>query len=485
VDCLHKLLQQELSADVRARFTLELARTYDEGLGDAAAATPLYRRALELTPGNPALVERLVVLYERARNLPELAQMLEAQAQAQMAVDPKRAATMRMRVADLYSGPLSEPARATALYRQVVDSDGTNLTARAALAELYARDTTSVPMAIEEHRQILRQDPTRVDSVHALFKLWEGMKQLDKAFCAASVLQFMRSTNEVEMAFYTEARTRLAQEVREPLGSTDVDAVLMHPAARGPMLEVLRAVGDQLEKVFPPSFDIVGVNPKADKLKSDSAVFKAMRTVAQVFGVEEFEAYQARRGLTVLETTEPLSVCIGQDVVRRFNAREQKFLLGRAALGLLNKAAVLEKLSQGETADLIGNSIRIHSPQFTTLGRRNEESVKQLRKAYSRKALKALEIPASAVGELQKVDLPTWLDALDYSADRAGHLICGDVSVGLSMVLREDPNFAGARLDSPEPVLQAIREGERLRTLLAWSFTDDFFRLRQRLGLSL
>ncbi|MBZ4421502.1 Adventurous gliding motility protein K [Myxococcus sp. RHSTA-1-4] len=485
VDCLHKLLQQELPVEARARFTLELARTYDEGLGDAAAATPLYRRALELSPGNPALVDRLVVLYERARNLPELAQLLEVQAQAQAAVDPKRAATLRMRVADLYAGPLAEPARATAIYRQVVDSDGTNLAARAALAELYARDTTSVPMAIEEHRQLLRQDPTRVDSLHALFKLWVGLKQNDKAFCAASVLQFLRSANEVEMAFYTEGRTKLAQEAREALTSTDVDSVLLHPGARGPMLEVLRAVGDQLEKVHPPSFDIVGVNPKADKLKPDSAVFKAMRAVAQVFGVEEFEAYQARRGLAVLETTEPLSVCIGQDVVRRFNAREQKFLLGRAALGLLNKAAVLAKLSQGETADLFGNSIRIHAPQFSALGRRNDEAVKQLRKAYSRKALKALEIPASALGDAQKVELAPWLDALDYSADRAGLLMAGDVSVGLSMVLREDPNFAGARLDSPEPMLQAVREGERLRTLLGWSFTDDFFRLRQRLGLAL
>lgn len=485
VDCLHKLLQQELTPEARARFTLELARTYDEGLGDPAAATPLYRRALELSPGNAALVERLVALYERARNLPELAQLLEAQAQAQAAVEPKRAAALRMRVADLYAGPLTEPARATALYRQVVDADGGNLPARAALAGLYARDTTSVPMAIEEHRQILRQDPTRVDSLHALFKLWEGLKQLDKAFCAASVLHFLRSANEAEVAFYTEGRTRLAQEAREALSSTDVDSVLLHPGARGPLLEVLRAVGDQLEKVYPPSFDIVGVNPKADKLKPDSAVFKAMRAVAQVFGVEEFEAYQARRGLAVLETTEPLSVCIGQDVVRRFNAREQKFLLGRAALGLLNKAAVLEKLSQGETADLFGSSIRIHAPQFSALGRRNEESVKQLRKAYSRKALKALEVPATALGDAQKVELAPWLDSLDYSADRAGLLICGDVTVGLSMVLREDPNFAGARLDSSEPVLQAVRDGERLRTLLAWSFTDDFFRLRQRLGLAL
>ncbi|MCE9671397.1 Adventurous gliding motility protein K [Myxococcus stipitatus] len=485
VDCLHKLLQQELPADSRARFTLELARTYDEGLGDAAAATPLYRRALELTPGDPALVDRLVVLYERARNLPELAQMLEAQAQTTAASDPRRAAALRVRVAELYAGPLSEPARATALYRAVVDGDGANLTARAALAGLYARDNSSVPLAIEEHRQILRQDPTRVDSLHALFKLWEAQKQLDKAFCVASILQFLRSANEVEMAFYTEGRSRLSTEPKEGLTSTDVDAVLMHPAARGPLLEVLRAMGDQLEKIYPPNFDIVGVNPKADKLKPDSAVYKAIRAVAQIFGVEEFDAYQARRGLTVLETTEPLSVCIGQDVVRRFNAREQKFLLGRAAMGLLNKGAVLEKLSQGETADLFGNTIRIHAQQFAALGRRNEETVKQLRKAFSRKAIKALEGPALALGDVPKLELAPWLDALDFSSDRAGLLMAGDVSVALGMVLREDPNFAGVRLDTPDPMLQAVREGERLRTLLAWAFTDDFFRLRQRLGLSL
>lgn len=111
--------------------------------------------------------------------------------------------------------------------------------------------------------------------------------------------------------------------------------------------------------------------------------------------------------------------------------------------------------------------------------------MKQLKRAFPRKALKALESPAMSLGDAQKVDLAPWLEALDYSADRAGLLMCGDVAVGLGMVLREDPNFAGARLDTPEPMIQAVREGERLRTILAWTFTDDFFRLRQRLGLGL
>jgi hypothetical protein len=251
------------------------------------------------------------------------------------------------------------------------------------------------------------------------------------------------------------------------------------------MLEVLRAIGDQLGKMHPPQFEMLGVDRKADRLKPDTAVFKAIRSVAQVFGVEEFEVYQARRGLMTLETTEPLSVCVGQDVVRKFNAREQKFLIGRAVMGLLNKTAVLSKLSQGETADLLGNSIRIFAPQFSALGKKNDEMVKQLRKAYSRKALKTLETPALALGDSTKVDTHTLMEGLSLSADRAGMLMCGDVAIGLGVVLREDPSMANSKVDSADPTFAALKQREDLRDLLSYSLSDEFFRLRQRLGMAL
>ncbi|QAT85981.1 adventurous gliding motility protein AgmK [Corallococcus coralloides] len=486
VDCLRRLLDQDLPNDARARFTVELARIHEEGLGDVASATALYKKALELTPGEPALVDRLVALYERQRNLPELAQMLEAQAAATASTDVKRAVSLRMRVASFYAGPLTEPARATVIYRQLVEQDPQNLGARAALADLYGRDMTSFPLAIEEHRQILRQDPARVDSLHALFKLWDAQKQQDKAFAVAAVLTFMRATNEVEQAYYSEARARQPQEPREALPAADVDTVLMHPAARGPLTDLLRAMGEHLGKVYPPQFEMLGVNPKQDKLKPDSAVYKAVRAVAQTFGVEEFEVYLARRGMLQPETTEPLSLCVGQDVVRRFNAREQKFLIGKAVLGLLNKTAVLSKLSQGETVDLFGNAIRVHVQQFNGLGRRNDDTTKQLKKAFSRKAMKASEGPAQTLSEQSKIDVATVVDALGFSADRAGLLVCGDPSVGLTMVLREDPNIVANRQDgTTDGILQAVRERADLKALLSWLLTDDFFRLRQRIGLSL
>jgi cellulose synthase operon protein C len=484
VDCLRRLLELDLPGPERARHTVELARIHDEGLGDAPGASALYRQALELSPGDSELVERLVTLYERAHNLPELAQMLEAQVGV-LAADPKKALPVRMRLAELYARPLDQPARAIAVYRQALEQEPTNVPARAALAELYMRDTATSALAIEEHRQILRLDPTRVDSLHALFKLWEGLKQHDKAFCAAAVLQFLRSANEMEAVYYNEAKARLAQEAEERLPLAELDGTLLHPGARGSLLEVLRAIGDQHSKLHPPQFEMLGVDRKADKLKPDTAVFKAIRAVAQVFGVEDFEVYQARRGLMTLETTEPLSVCVGHDVVRKFNAREQKFLIGRAVLGLLNKTAVISKLSQGETVDLFGNSIRIHAPQFTALGRKNDEMTKQLRKAYSRKALKALEAPALALADSTKVNVQGLVQALSLSADRAGMLMCGDVAVGLGLVLREDPAMAGSRVDSADPVFAALKQRDDLRDLLAFTLSDDYFRLRQRLKLAL
>ncbi len=86
---------------------------------------------------------------------------------------------------------------------------------------------------------------------------------------------------------------------------------------------------------------------------------------------------------------------------------------------------------------------------------------------------------------MQKVDLKQMTAGLALSADRAGMLMCGDIAVGLGLVLREDPSMASTKVDTADPVIQALRQRDDLRDLLAFSLSDDYFRLRQRLGLSL
>ncbi|MBS1148551.1 MAG: Tetratricopeptide repeat protein [Myxococcaceae bacterium] len=481
-DCLRRLIAIERAPAQRAKFTLQLARIYDEGFADNAQAAALYKHALELAPGDSATLDRLVELYEKIGNLQDLVVVLEEQVKS--APDVRRAVALRLRIGDLYARQLQDAQKGIATYRAVLELDPANLPAHVALADLFGRDPAATAMAVESHRALLRLDPTRVDSLHALFRLWEGVKQLDKAFCAVGVLAFLKQANDPELGFYTELKNRLPAEPTVRLADADL-ALLHHPAARNPLSDVLRAVGDQFTKVYPPQFESWGVDRKNDRLKNDHAVFKAVRGVAQVFGVEEFEVYQSKRGLVVLETTEPMGVFVGADVVRRFNAREQRFLLGRAALGLYGKTAALRRLSSGELNDLFGNTVRIHQQQFEGIGKRNEDQSKQLRKAYSRRSLKLLEEPAMAVAQTPGLDVAATVEALALSADRAGLLLAGDVTAAIGILLREDLPIGTPRPESAEAIAAAVGQRRDVRELIGFSLSDDFFRLRQRLGMSL
>jgi tetratricopeptide (TPR) repeat protein len=481
-DCLRRLLELDPPTPTRAKYTLALARIADEGFADIAQAITLYRQVLECVPGEAHALDRLVTLYERTGALPELAQLLEVQ--AQQTTDVKQQTLLRLRTAALYARSLNEPQRAISTLKQVLEADPGNVQAWVGLAELYGRDPSASALTIDAHRNILRLEPQRADSLHALFRLWETLRQLDKAFCAAALLVFLKQATEAEAAFFTEGRNRLPNDFKAGLGPTEL-TLLRPPAARQPIAEVLRACGDQFTRLYPPQFELLGIDRKADRLKGDNAVVKALQVVTALFGLEDFEVYQAKKGLVFIETTDPLAVCLGSDVVRRFNLREQRFLYGKAALGLVDKTAIVRRLPLAELADILGNSVRIHQPAWDGLGRRNEEQSKQLRRAYSRKALKLLEEPAAAVAASGRVTLEPVVQALGFSADRAGLLVCGDPTAALGVVLREEGPPTHARPESAEAIAHAVSSRPELSDLFSFALSEDFFRLRQRLGLAL
>lgn len=480
-DSLRRLLELDGTPQQKARQTLALARITDEGFADIPAAIGLYRKALDLMPGDASILDRLATLYERTGSMPELAQMLEVQ--AQQSGDVKKAVALKLRVASIYARSMSDAPRGVATLRQVIEMDPTSVQAWVGLAELYGKDTASTALAIEAHRNVLRLEPTRVESLHSLFRLWESMRQIDKAFCVASLLVFLKQANDVENAYFSEGRNRLTNELKGPLQAGDLVA-LRPVAARHPIADVLRACGDQFVKLYPPQLEQAGIDRKADRLKSDHAAFKAMLTVTNLFGVEEFELYQGKRGLIALETTEPLSVCIGPDVVRRFNLREQRFLFGRAAMSLTDKTALLRKVSPGELADVLGNSVRIHQANYDGLGRKNEDQSKQLRRAYSRKSLRLMEEPALACVSATKPALDAVVQGLILASDRAGLVLCADPTAGLNLVLREEGGTP-TRPETAEAIHQALATRPDVKELMTFALTDDFFRLRQRVGVSL
>ncbi len=479
--CFKRLIELEGDAKGRAKHTLALAKLVDEGLGDTAQAIGLYQKALELVPLDQGTLDKLLALYERTGAQRDMVSVLEQQ--SQLATDVGRALSLKLRIGAIQQQLPETSAQAIATYKQVLDIDPSNVAAQAALAELYTRDPSASAFAIEAHRALLRLDPTKLDSWHTLFRLFDAQRQADKVFCIAAVLSFFKAATEVEQVTYAEGKTRLTNELKAQLTAQDLQ-LLHHPKARSPLLDVLRAVGDQFERLSPPQFEQLGIDRKADKLKKDHAVAKALAVVAQVLGVDEYDVYQSKRGLAFLETSEPLAVCIGQ-TVPRLSLREQRFFFGRAALLVKDRAAILRKLSSGELADTLGNTVRIHQPGYSGLGRRSDEHSKQLRRAYSRRAIKDLEQPAIAVAAGLPVDSDAFAEGMTLTADRFGLLVAADVGAALTALAREEAPSGSPRLESTDALLAAVISRKDLKEALNFVASDDFFRLRARLGVNL
>ena len=482
VDCLEQLRQLDLPAADRARASLRLAEALSEGFDDGDRALSEARLALPLVLEEPDAVDRLAALHERRGRLNVLLPLLEELASGPH--PPRAVAALRVRLSFLYLRGLGDLSRAVALCRTAVELDPSSVEARAALADALSKDPGSAELAVEAHRRVLALDPSRLASVEALFEHWDSERMLDRAFCCAAVIAFLQGTLPRAIHLHLDWKGRLPADAHARLDATS-RMLLVHPEAQNPLLDVLRAVGDHVSKLFPPAFDSLAVDPKADRIRSDHPMFRSIRLVAETFAVAHFDVYQAKRGLMTAVTSAPPSICVGQDVVRRFNSREQRFLTGRAVFSLMERTALLGRLGEDELADFLGDCVRVVVPGFEGLGRRDDGRVRTLKKLLPRRVVRMLEEPARALDRGPVPDVGLTLHGLYASANRAGLLSCGDPAVALSMVLREDPGFVPSRAESPEAMAAAVLERADLRDLVSFAVSEELFALRERVGPTL
>ena len=374
--------------------SLRLAEALDEGFDDAERALAEAREALPLVLEEPEAIDRLVPLFERRGRMSLLLQLLDERAQPPC--PPAASARIRVRLAELYLRSFGDLSRAVATCRTAVELDPGSVEARAALADMLSKDPGSADLAVGAHQAVLALDPVRLLSLETLYEVWDSQRLLDRTFCCAAAIAFVEAGPPRAVHLHLDWRGRLPTEPHARVDEVSL-GLLLHPDARNPLTGVLRAVGNQLSKLYPPDFEMLGVDPRMDRLRPDHPVSRAIRLVAESFGVDHFDVYQARRGLMVAETGEPPSICVGQDVVRRFNSREQKFLIGRAVFALLERTALAGKLPEPELANLLGDCIRVVVPEFDALGHRDEARIRTLRKLLSRKVLRALEEPARGI----------------------------------------------------------------------------------------
>ncbi|MCP4674274.1 MAG: tetratricopeptide repeat protein [Deltaproteobacteria bacterium] len=126
---------------VAAKLIAEVARIYDEQLGDLARAEGAYRRLLELDPDNPETAMPAVRALERILSGGESwEQLLEVlRVKVQFTDDPSDRKEILHRMAEIEESVLERIGNAVDLFKEVLDYDDSDMSALFGLERLYER----------------------------------------------------------------------------------------------------------------------------------------------------------------------------------------------------------------------------------------------------------------------------------------------------------------------------------------------------------
>ncbi|MCB9730663.1 MAG: tetratricopeptide repeat protein [Deltaproteobacteria bacterium] len=138
----------ELSSDVEQKldYLFRISDLLRDGLERYDDAVLAAREALDLVPGHLDAMQRLDELFTRTERFAELAQVIEEMLTV-VASDPERRTVLLVRLAGIEEAELQNVERAIGIYEQVLDVDGANLQAVAALERLFADEALAPQIA--------------------------------------------------------------------------------------------------------------------------------------------------------------------------------------------------------------------------------------------------------------------------------------------------------------------------------------------------
>ncbi len=467
-----------------ARYYLTAAQLCDVQLGRADEAIDYYEQALEQDATLTKALDGIAALRTARGDFTGLEQSYRRVLARLPEGAPKEVrARLHARLGAVFETQLHQPGDAVAEYERAMELAPGEFDFAEKLAELYLTDTKRYfERAVTAHRALLTKNPIRLESLRALRRAFTEAKRPDEAWCLCQALVAARAAEPEEENFYKKFRTdrpavaqeklteeRWARELAHPLQDTLLTSVFatITPA-------VLASRGLPLERYG------LSAATKIDPATDTGQMAQTIHYAAGVLGLKTPSVHALATDDSGINfaLTDPPGLYLGATALAGGPAKALAFLAGNR-LAYFRPGHFVRQIvptGTGLRAWLFA-AIRAVQPTFpiaADLAGPVGDNVAAIKQHLSASALEVLtSLVSKLVQSDTSLDLKRWTVGVDLTADRAAFLLANDLSMTLAVVRATPDDAAG------------VPQADRIRELRLFAVSEEYFHLRQRLGIAM
>jgi tetratricopeptide (TPR) repeat protein len=485
-ETLVRLAEIEADPGVRAKSLYAAGLIKRDELGHFAEAADLLERALDQAPDMIQAFDALEKVHRSQSAWPELARSYRRMIKRLPAEGQDELRTrLWSQLGELAVRRLRNLEVAVAAYEVAVSLDPADIGHQEQLANLYVQSGPSArDKAIAAHQHLIARNPNRLASYRTLARLYSESGDFDKHWCVAATLSFLGKADANLEATYQRhrspelrlAKRRFNEEIWQRITHPDEDrmldalfvlagAYLAAPAARTHLAVGLRRKRrvDLATDVHVPVRALVKIAETMDLATPDVFLMEGEGEETTILNLQE-------KGILTP------ALVLGRSTLRRRDDFELVFDLSKRMAFMrperflrcaLPTAAVLDVALRVVLA--LGGCPVGPDAEKGEVARLTE----LLRRTVSPQAIEQLTFvaPKFVAARGDKIDFDKWIVATDLSAARAALVMTGDL-------------WAAARVIASEPASQTpLAVKERMKDLIAFSVSEEYFICRRLLGL--
>ncbi|MDI7266447.1 MAG: hypothetical protein QME96_00435 [Myxococcota bacterium] len=356
------------------------------------------------------------------------------------------------------------------------------------LAELYVMIPQRWEDAVREHQYLIRNDPKRIESYRSLRRIYHDAGRADETWCMCSALCFLGKAQENEQQFFEQYRLKSAPAIRGTISSESWYKHLYHSEQNVYVAKIFEAIMPAVRRNIVQNPKVWGLRKKdlQDPATSNIALAKTLRDASAGLGIPLPDLYviQDQPGGLQYAFTDPPASLAGQDFLTGYSPMELRFAAARHLTAYRRdhylQYLLVDTARQMQTS--LTEALRVYLYAGVKLGAPDapvpaNDAVNQIVQYLVANMLPqdrdTLRAAARRFVESPTKSVKSWMLAADLTSDRAGLLLCGDLTTAAKVMTRMPPLAAD------------LNPTQRVTELVVFAVSEDYFHLRKEMGVAI